>query len=471
MASPRLHSWKEIAQYIGRDVSTAIRWERERGLPVHRVPGGKRGSVYALTEEIDRWLAGKDAGPRGAAVPEDPAAAPGATAGTALQASARGRGPWWIAAALLVVGATTLVTLVAREGGIRERQDAAVAAVAFSGTQLHALAEDGRVLWQHDFGRPVVARKDPLPDGSTHVFAWEDIDGDSRPELLVSVLVGRGNTNAPPAHDELYAFSADGRILWSHRLDDSLTFRAGQYGPPWRDVGVAYTTGRALAVYRVDGRARIAWAQCHHTWWPSILTVLDGSGRVISKWVHSGAIETVVAAAGPEGPRLLVGGISNSREAGFLAVLDGRQVEGAGPEDEGAPFECLSCGPGRPLRYFTLSPSELLLATAPYNQVYDVQVDSAGFEVHTAEASHEATSFAIQGISRFSPDFVLEHTSWSSAWDNRHRELELEGRLHHAAAQCPNRSGRPRVREWTPASGWHELTPADALAAPRTAQR
>lgn len=51
----RLDSWKEIAGYLGRDVRTAMRWEKERGLPVHRVPG-KRSVVYALRPEIDDWL-------------------------------------------------------------------------------------------------------------------------------------------------------------------------------------------------------------------------------------------------------------------------------------------------------------------------------------------------------------------------------------------------------------------------------
>jgi hypothetical protein len=235
MASPnRLDSWKAIAQHIGRDVSTAIRWERERGLPVHRVPGNKRGSVYALTDEIDRWLGGKDVAP-----------SEGTT--SARPVAGLGRG-WWFAAALLAVVAATSLARAARSGASKRPDAAAIAGVGFAGTQLQALADDGRVLWNHDFGRPVVARKDPLPDGSTHIFAREDIDGDARAELLVSVLFGPGNTNAPRARGELYAFSADGRSLWSQGLDDSLSFGAGKYGPPWRDVGVAYTTGRALAV-------------------------------------------------------------------------------------------------------------------------------------------------------------------------------------------------------------------------------
>ncbi|HET7841451.1 MAG TPA: FlgO family outer membrane protein, partial [Terriglobia bacterium] len=35
---------------------TARRWNAERGLPVHRVPGGKGASVFAYTDELEAWL-------------------------------------------------------------------------------------------------------------------------------------------------------------------------------------------------------------------------------------------------------------------------------------------------------------------------------------------------------------------------------------------------------------------------------
>jgi len=54
-----LVSWKEIAAFLGRAERTVKRWERERGLPVHRVPGGERGSVYAYPRELADWLKGK----------------------------------------------------------------------------------------------------------------------------------------------------------------------------------------------------------------------------------------------------------------------------------------------------------------------------------------------------------------------------------------------------------------------------
>jgi Tol biopolymer transport system component len=51
----RLESWKEIAAYLNREVRTAMRWEKERSLPVHRIPG-KRSGVYTSTAEVDAWL-------------------------------------------------------------------------------------------------------------------------------------------------------------------------------------------------------------------------------------------------------------------------------------------------------------------------------------------------------------------------------------------------------------------------------
>ena len=53
--SGRLESWKEIAVFFDRDERTVKRWEKERGLPVHRFPGTK-GKVFAHAEELTGWL-------------------------------------------------------------------------------------------------------------------------------------------------------------------------------------------------------------------------------------------------------------------------------------------------------------------------------------------------------------------------------------------------------------------------------
>lgn len=51
-----LNGWKEIAAYLGRDPRTVERWEKQRSLPVRRLPGSGRATVYALVSELDAWL-------------------------------------------------------------------------------------------------------------------------------------------------------------------------------------------------------------------------------------------------------------------------------------------------------------------------------------------------------------------------------------------------------------------------------
>lgn len=58
----RLDSWKEIAAFFDRDERTVKRWEKERSLPVHRLPGGARGRVFAFTDELYAWMHSPESG-------------------------------------------------------------------------------------------------------------------------------------------------------------------------------------------------------------------------------------------------------------------------------------------------------------------------------------------------------------------------------------------------------------------------
>ena len=52
----QLDSWKQIAGYLKRHVTTVRRWEKHEGLPVHRHFHSKLGSIYADSNELDAWL-------------------------------------------------------------------------------------------------------------------------------------------------------------------------------------------------------------------------------------------------------------------------------------------------------------------------------------------------------------------------------------------------------------------------------
>ncbi|WP_235054340.1 tetratricopeptide repeat protein [Novosphingobium lindaniclasticum] len=65
----RLDGWKAIAAYFGRDRTTVARWARERGLPIHQLPGGKQKTVFAYCHELAEWERRNRSGDAGAAAP------------------------------------------------------------------------------------------------------------------------------------------------------------------------------------------------------------------------------------------------------------------------------------------------------------------------------------------------------------------------------------------------------------------
>lgn len=115
----RLDSWKEIASYFGHDVRTVRRWEKERALPVYRPPGKARGSVYAFTGELARWLEqpsneAESSTDTNEAVPNDELALP---AEEAIEAKAR-----WSSKRLYLALAVVMVAVLALGGWVFRSQ-------------------------------------------------------------------------------------------------------------------------------------------------------------------------------------------------------------------------------------------------------------------------------------------------------------------------------------------------------------
>lgn len=99
----RLDSWKEIAAYLKRDVSTIQRWEKREGMPVRRHLHDKLGSVYAFRSELDAWARGRNLRSTGEGAPvvedgEEPIASP------TSRWTSRRWSPWGLAGRLTTVG-------------------------------------------------------------------------------------------------------------------------------------------------------------------------------------------------------------------------------------------------------------------------------------------------------------------------------------------------------------------------------
>jgi hypothetical protein len=169
-AAKRLDSWKEIGAYVRRDVRTVIRWEEERGLPVHRIPGGRRNTVFALASELDEWLA------------EQAGAGMTSRAAAGVRRARRNRRLWIGAvAALAMVGG--LAAFIVR---VIERRHSSAAAEAVSLTT--------------PAGKTIRFAVDRIPLAGAYGVAAADLNGDGIVDLVaagrsspsVSVLLGIG---------------------------------------------------------------------------------------------------------------------------------------------------------------------------------------------------------------------------------------------------------------------------------------
>ena len=411
----RLDSWKEVAAYLGRDVRTVQRWEKTDGLPVHRVPGGKSRSVFASSSELDAWMA---AGPR---------------------RRARRRWSVWAAAAA-VIAAIAFGTLG------RAALRGPVSTVVIQSGSLIGLDTGQRELWRVEIpeasGGAVVSSAGVLLAG---------VNSDAKRDAFVRVHVQGDHATANS--DVLYCLSDAGKLRWKQRLDDRLMFRSGEYGAPW-------ITEDMLVIGR-GGSKRVAVAAHHDIWWPGILAILDGDGRVLHRFVNSGWITQLEVTR--DGKYLLAAGVNNARDSAMLAVIDVDAPSGSSPEDSGSPFECVNCPAGRPARYFVLARSELsrLAGGALLKQTVDIHPDGT-IVLRIPQDPKSAT----EAVYEFSSDLDLRRASLSDGYWDWHRRLEAQQTVAHADRTCPERGGLA-VASWDPARGWRSWTaPLSANAAP-----
>jgi len=139
----RIDSWKEIAAFFGRDERTVKRWEKERSLPVRRIPGGSRGSVFAFARELTDWLEASEAGQQVGSLRSETLPAPEPSAGNHTEpeptgAASVGLRPRnrlrWMAAVLAAIGVVSIA------GGLRFIRVAAAKFYPRSGINSRAAA-------------------------------------------------------------------------------------------------------------------------------------------------------------------------------------------------------------------------------------------------------------------------------------------------------------------------------------------
>ncbi len=433
-APDQLTGWKEIARYLGKSVRAVQRWERDMGLPVHRVRTPSGQSIYARRSEIDTWRLRAE--PREAAMRDD--------AADAYEDTSRASRSWW----LLGIGAALLVVAVVTFARV-PRQIADPATFVFAGKSIEARASDGRVLWQFAFDAA------PMPlDPMERAHAAEgvrraDLDGDGTDEALAIVRLPI-DANRHSAVETLYCWNLDGALRWIYRPELTLKFRGGTFDARWKLMDFIHTPALRDPIWVSIG---------HEQWWPGAVVSLDRHGRPTLRLVHGGLLFALGYAQGERQRRIVAAGVSNGAGAAAMIALDPDGPAASWPQDPQSMFHCIDCPTGQPAAYLLFPRTELgEFDTLPYSTPRLLRVHAGDMEVVTDETQDGVAS------ALFTVDPSFEHASFAlgDGFWTAHRRFEAAGKLHHDAAQCPQPGHPMTARRWTPAGGWRpvDVTPS-----------
>lgn len=281
--SVELCSWKEIASYLGVSVKTAQNYERNRGLPILRVPG-QRAMVRATTAALNDW---KDRR-------------------TSQTASESNRQWLWnrpaAAVGLLLILAGVVALFVVRRrvaASLRVEQDALV-----------GLDDRGGTVWRAVFGAlepEAYAYGDRTP--------WlGDLDKDGSPEVLFAPFPSGPLSTPVP----LVCLDGRGRERW--RFTPGRAVRT-----PTEEFANIYAVRR----YAVLANGNIVVTSHHYLYYPSQVAVLSPDGRLLREYWHSGHLNALATATHAGHERIYLGGVNTGEHRATLVVLDPEAFSGA----------------------------------------------------------------------------------------------------------------------------------------------
>ena len=297
-----LHSWKEIASFLGVTTRTAQKWEHERALPIRRLPGS-RSQVYAIMAELESWKKSCNPPP---------------TEATASSVTPR---RYRIQTVLGILIAAILATyLTARVHDAKGPP----AYGSIGGNTLRMYDSSGQMVWKKEFSA-ALDNDWYQYFSSQRVVHLVDLNGDGNPEVLFLVSF---SDRTVKGNGQLICFDNQGNERWRFNPGRTVVVGGSTYAPPyWAHNVHAFRLGGT-------GPWRIAVTSGHHLLFPNQLALLDPYGQIVGEHWHAGHLHSIESGDidGDGTTELLVGGISNSERAATLLVLDPLRLDGASSE-------------------------------------------------------------------------------------------------------------------------------------------
>lgn len=266
----QLNSWKEIAAYLNRDARTVQLWEKNEGLPIHRLVHQSRASIYAYPRELDAW--------RKTRIPGKPVAVEAAATGGGSVRFAKLYAARWYLAAIVVLAGLLWAGLwsMAHRNASAKLHSGTLAVLPFENlsSSEDLLADgltDGLIT---DLGRAgqiqVISRRSVMQFKGQHA-ALPQIAAKLHASLVLEGTIARSGKEIRVTAQLLDA--ASDRNLWassySRKTDDIIGFQDEIAAEIATDVFQKLTGSAPQLSFNsrsVDPQARLAYLTGRHFW-------------------------------------------------------------------------------------------------------------------------------------------------------------------------------------------------------------
>lgn len=348
-----LSSWKEIAVYLNVGIRTCHRYEKNFGMPVHRLDSSPRARVFAYKEDLDDWQ--KEMFRR--------------------QSDSFIKKKSIKYSTLLLFIFTLLSLTVLYYIFFIRRTTYSPFDFNIKYSTLTILDEKGNDLWSKDLGienliddaeyhdhfqtKRLSGMKRNLP-----FIIMKDINGDGFREVLFSIKTQDGYNEG-----KLYCFNHKGDNLWEFSSGRNIKYGTTPYSSDFRIQGID------LFDLNNDGELEIVVISFQHPFFPTQFSVLNNNGELINEYWHAGRLMDyeIEDIDGDRLPELILVGCNNEYNKGCIIVFDTENIKGSSPQSKDD-YICEGLETGYEKYYILMPVTDVLLTETIRGSTNIVQI-------------------------------------------------------------------------------------------------
>ena len=318
----KFDSWKEIADYLDRHITTCQRWEIEFGLPVHRLDDSPRARVFAYKVEIDIWLNERE----------------------------RKRKKTHKSLSILILISITIALLLIA----LIKPPSRAADFKIQGSKLIILDERQREMWTYetdinDLEKEATYRnrfqKKRIINGVHYLpyIIFKDINGDRHREILFT------RQTVYSEEDILICFDTKGKTLWNYKVGKKKIFGGKTYTDDYTILG--------FDIVNIDNRGdpEIIMIANHKSSFPSQIVILNSIGKLVGQYWNSGHIKdfSIIDLDNDGVNEIILSGINEEWNRPCCVILDYSCINGVSPQTQDY-YKCSDVRPHREKYYFLM---------------------------------------------------------------------------------------------------------------------